>query len=45
MAGDEDGRNNLHTLRVDDLTREGMGLGRLNGQVILVAGALPGDLV
>ena len=45
MAGDEDGRNSLHTLRVDDLTREGMGLGRLNGQVILVAGALPGDLV
>jgi 23S rRNA (uracil1939-C5)-methyltransferase len=44
MAGDEDGRTTLHTLRIDDLTREGLGLGRLDGQVVLVAGALPGDL-
>jgi 23S rRNA (uracil1939-C5)-methyltransferase len=45
MAGDEDGRTTLHTLGIDDLTREGMGLGRLDGQVVLVAGALPGDRV
>jgi 23S rRNA (uracil1939-C5)-methyltransferase len=46
MAGDEHSRNTLHTLRIDDLTREGLGLGRLeDGQVILVAGALPGDIV
>ncbi|MFN9644832.1 MAG: 23S rRNA (uracil(1939)-C(5))-methyltransferase RlmD [Cyanobacteriota bacterium] len=45
MAGDEDGRITLHTLRIDDLTKEGIGLGRLDGQVILVAGALPGDRV
>jgi 23S rRNA (uracil1939-C5)-methyltransferase len=39
------GANNqpLHTLAITDLTREGLGLGRLDGQVILVAGALPGD--
>lgn len=43
MAGDKDGRTTLHTLQIDDLTREGMGLGRLDGQVVLVAGALPGD--
>ena len=30
-------------LAITDLTREGLGLGRLDGQVILVAGALPGD--
>lgn len=35
----------LHILTVDDLTREGMGLGRIDGQVILVEGALPGDRV
>ncbi|MEB3243987.1 MAG: 23S rRNA (uracil(1939)-C(5))-methyltransferase RlmD [Cyanobacteriota bacterium] len=35
----------LLTLTVDDLTREGQGLGRHQGQVILVDGALPGDLV
>ena len=45
MAGDEDGRDTLHTLRIDDLTREGLGLGRLDRQVVLVAGALPGDRV
>ncbi|MFN9545463.1 MAG: 23S rRNA (uracil(1939)-C(5))-methyltransferase RlmD [Cyanobacteriota bacterium] len=45
MAGDEHGRNTLHALRIDDLTREGVGLGRLDGQVILVAGAVPGDRV
>jgi 23S rRNA (uracil1939-C5)-methyltransferase len=45
MAGDEDGRDSPQTLRIDDLTREGLGLGRLDGQVILVAGALPGDRV
>jgi len=45
MAGAEAGHNTLHTLRIDDLTREGLGLGRLDGQVVLVAGALPGDRV
>jgi 23S rRNA (uracil1939-C5)-methyltransferase len=37
------GGQTLHTLAITDLTREGLGLGRLDGQVILVAGALPGD--
>jgi 23S rRNA (uracil1939-C5)-methyltransferase len=46
MKGDKNGRDALHhLLRIEDLTRDGMGLGRLDGQVVLVAGALPGDLV
>ena len=45
MAGDEGGRRILHTLSIDDLTREGVGLGRIDGQVILVEGGLPGDRV
>lgn len=45
MAGDTSGRHSLHSLRIEDLTREGIGLGRLDGQVVLVAGALPGDQV
>jgi 23S rRNA (uracil1939-C5)-methyltransferase len=32
-------------LSIDDLTREGVGVGRLDGQVIFVEGALPGDQV
>ena len=35
----------LQILTVNDLTREGIGVGRINGQVILVDGALPGDRV
>ncbi|MEB3303683.1 MAG: 23S rRNA (uracil(1939)-C(5))-methyltransferase RlmD [Cyanobacteriota bacterium] len=35
----------LQTLTIDDLTREGVGLGRLRGQVILVDGTVPGDRV
>lgn len=35
----------LQTLTVEDLTREGVGLGRIEGQVVLVEGALPGDHV
>lgn len=35
----------LHTLTVNDLTREGLGVGRLESQVILVEGALPGDRI
>ncbi len=45
MAGDDKGRDTLPEVRIDDLTREGLGLGRLEGQVVLVAGALPGDRV
>jgi 23S rRNA (uracil1939-C5)-methyltransferase len=35
----------LQSLTVDDLTRDGLGVGRIAGQVILVEGALPGDRV
>jgi 23S rRNA (uracil1939-C5)-methyltransferase len=49
MARDGDdeggGQHALHTLRIEDLTHEGAGLGRLDGQVVLVEGALPGDRV
>ncbi|MFN6340616.1 MAG: 23S rRNA (uracil(1939)-C(5))-methyltransferase RlmD [Cyanobacteriota bacterium] len=42
-AGDGDG--GVRTLTVEDLTRDGMGLGRSEGQVVLVEGAVPGDRV
>ena len=45
MARDGQGGGTLHTLRIEDLTRDGQGLGRLDGQVVLVDGALPGDQV
>lgn len=45
MDGAEDNAQNLQTLWIDDLTRDGVGLGRLEGQVILVEGAVPGDKV
>jgi 23S rRNA (uracil1939-C5)-methyltransferase len=35
----------LQSLTIDDLTRDGVGLGRLEGQVILVESAVPGDRV
>ncbi|MEB3306183.1 MAG: 23S rRNA (uracil(1939)-C(5))-methyltransferase RlmD [Cyanobacteriota bacterium] len=35
----------LQTLTVDDLTCNGLGVGRIDSQVILVEGALPGDQV
>jgi 23S rRNA (uracil1939-C5)-methyltransferase len=42
---DENRGDTLRDVRIEDLTREGMGLGRLDGQVVLVPGALPGDHV
>lgn len=39
------GDRGLQSLTVDDLTRDGLGVGRLDGQVVLVEGALPGDRV
>ncbi|MEB3325466.1 MAG: 23S rRNA (uracil(1939)-C(5))-methyltransferase RlmD [Cyanobacteriota bacterium] len=45
MDGEQDGTASLQTLWIEDLTREGVGLGRLEGQVILVEGAVPGDRV
>lgn len=35
----------LQTLTIDDFTQAGVGLGRLDGQVILVEGTIPGDRV
>lgn len=32
-------------LRMDDLSNQGVGVGRVNGWVVMVAGALPGELV
>jgi len=45
MDGEQDGKLGFQTLWIEDLTREGVGLGRLEGQVILVEGAVPGDRV
>lgn len=45
MEGGKDGNRGLQTLTVEDLTRDGVGLGRIEGQVILVEGAIPGDRV
>lgn len=45
MQKSRTGEGGLRTLLIEDLTREGIGLGRLDGQVILVEGSLPGDRV
>ena len=37
--------NETITIRIEDLTREGEGVGRLDGKAVFTAGALPGETV
>jgi len=45
MQEQQEPEGGLWTLIVDDLTRDGLGVGRIDGQVVLIEGALPGDHV
>lgn len=38
-------KNQLLELEIDALTGEGAGVGRLDGYVLLVSGALPGERI
>ena len=37
--------NEQITLTIEDLTKQGMGVGRIDGMAVFVAGALPGERI